>query len=267
MADRQKIMKTGRFGVQGMKKSLIFLLAAMLALTGCGTATQTAQSGAVPGGTEAWDEAAKLMAGTMLLESSNTPLDTEQRSSLLFLWKGYSAVITSSTAADEEIDGLLAQIKEVFTASQTSAIDAMGLTAETWSEKLADLGVMTGMPVAEEGMQGTQDAQSGMPQMPAGAEMPSGSVVVSGEAQRPSGNNNNQRTGGGPMQGGGAMPGGMSVSVMGGSSDLAAITGGANSSLLTMQATQQAGIGVANRTVNRILLNAVIQYLEGTPAR
>lgn len=247
-----------------MKKSLIFLLAVMLALTGCGTATQTAQSGAVPGGTEAWDEAAKLMAGTMLLESSNTPLDTEQRSSLLFLWKGYSAVITSSTAADEEIDGLLAQIKEVFTTGQTSAIDAMGLTAETWSEKLADLGVMTGMPVAEEGAQGTQ---SGMMQMPAGAEMPSGGMEVSGEAQRPSGNNNNQRTGGGPMQGGGAMPGGMSVSVMGGSGDLAAITGGTNSSLLTMQATQQAGIGVANRTVNRMLLNAVIQYLGETPAR
>lgn len=247
-----------------MNKIFIFLLiAGLLGLTGCAISTETGQTGAAASPADVWDEAARLMTGTMLLETTASPLSVEQETSLLLLWKGYSAVINSSTSADEEIDALVEQIRGVFTADQMAAIEAMGLTADTYADKLSEVGVQTGMP-AGFGMAGDE---SGTPQMPAWGQMPPGGqmpevpqIIIGGNTSGPSGSS--QRSGG-QMPGSAGFPGGQmpgaSIMVISGSDS---ITGETGASSLSVQATQQAGMGFTARTVNRIVLNAVIQYLN-----
>ena len=115
-----------------MKKHLIFILAAaMLVLAGCANSkTTNNQLPAMVDPETQWDEATSLMTGTLLLQTTGTPLDAEQASTLLLLWNGYNSVITSSTSAQDEIDGLIAQIKDVFTEEQMKAIEGMELTGE-----------------------------------------------------------------------------------------------------------------------------------------
>ncbi|MEM5775171.1 MAG: hypothetical protein AAGU05_09245, partial [Anaerolineaceae bacterium] len=246
-----------------MKKSFFLWLAAgTLLLAGCANSTAKAEQTAVSAGLESqWDEATSLMTGTLLLQTTGAPLEQEQASSLLLRWNAYNSVMTSSTSAQAEIDGLIEQIKGVFTPEQMKAIEAMKLTEENYAEKLTEAGVNLGGPAIRESDSGQT---SGMPQMPAdgempfGGEMPSGVQMPSG-GQMPSDGQNFQRNSGagGQMPGGGAMPGG----AMSFGSDIASVTGSSGSSVLAMQATQQAGMGFSERTINLRVWRAVIQYL------
>jgi len=48
------------------------------------------------------------------------------------------------------------------------------------------------------------------------------------------------------------------------SGDVSVLTGQGGDAGLSMQATQQADLGLAERTVNRLVMSAVIRYLEQT---
>lgn len=240
-----------------MKKSIFLWLAAgMLLLAGCANSTAKAEQTAVIAGLESqWDEATSLMTGTLLLQTTGVPLEQEQASSLLLLWNAYNSVMTSSTSAQAEIDGLIEQIRGVFTPEQIKAIEAMKLTGDNYTEKLAEAGIAIGGPSVRED---DSSQTTGMPQMPMDGEMPFGDEMPSG-FQMPSGGQNFQRNSGagGQMPGGGAIPGG----AMSFGSDIASVTGSSGSSVLAMQATQQAGMDFSERTINLRVWKAVIQYL------
>jgi len=53
-------------------------------------------------------EEGQLMLGTMLLEETEESLSQEQAEDLLFLWRAYDALLNDETAADEELDALVA---------------------------------------------------------------------------------------------------------------------------------------------------------------
>jgi hypothetical protein len=105
-----------------MKKHIVtifFLLA--LILSACGSTAGSTSSNELSAAT-------KLIVGTFKLEGTQQAITSEEAKQLLPLWQVYSEMITSDTAAQEEIDGLVAQIQETMTSEQTQAIDGMGLT-------------------------------------------------------------------------------------------------------------------------------------------
>ncbi len=70
----------------------------------------------------------KLALGTFALDKSAHPVDAAQATQLLFLWKGMRALSSDQSVANEEIQGLVKQIKGAMTPEQVAAIDALNLS-------------------------------------------------------------------------------------------------------------------------------------------
>ena len=100
-----------------------------LTLTACASSTGTPAS-APSGGPGAMELPAqtKLVLGTINLEETDYPITSEQAVELLPMFYVLQDLNDSDTAAQEEIDGLVAQIQETLTAEQTQAIDGMSLS-------------------------------------------------------------------------------------------------------------------------------------------
>lgn len=100
-----------------------------LTLTACASSTGTPAS-APSGGPGAMELPAqtKLVFGTINLEETDYPITSEQAAELLPMFYVLQDLNNSDTAAQEEIDGLVAQIQETLTAEQTQAIDGMSLS-------------------------------------------------------------------------------------------------------------------------------------------
>lgn len=75
-------------------------------------------------------EITKLVIGTLNLKDTENAVTPEQAKELLPLWQVYLSLLTSDTAAQEEIDALVEQIGETMTPEQTQAIKAMQLSQE-----------------------------------------------------------------------------------------------------------------------------------------
>jgi outer membrane lipopolysaccharide assembly protein LptE/RlpB len=117
------------------------LLLAALGLAACGAAGEenpevtTAASTAVVGSEAAasdvilTDEMA-LMLGTMKLDEVGLAPDAAQATRLLTLWQAYQSLTTSDTAASQELEAVMAQIRETMTTEQHAAIGAMDLDQE-----------------------------------------------------------------------------------------------------------------------------------------
>ncbi|MBN1665601.1 MAG: hypothetical protein JW862_00870 [Anaerolineales bacterium] len=71
-----------------------------------------------------------LIMGTVLLEESTYAVDAEQAAALLPLWKALRSLSSSETAAQVEIDAVIAQIEETMTTEQLAAIAAMQLSMQ-----------------------------------------------------------------------------------------------------------------------------------------
>lgn len=114
-----------------MKKALtstLILLA--LILSACGTSqTNTPSAQTLPGSGEL-PEITKLVIGTLNLKETENAVTPEQAQELLPLWQVYLSLLSSDTAAQEEIDALVEQIGETMTSEQTQAIEAMQLSQE-----------------------------------------------------------------------------------------------------------------------------------------
>jgi len=100
-----------------------------LTLTACASSTGTPAS-APSGGPGAMELPAqtKLVLGTINLEETDYPVTSEQAAELLPMFYVLQDLNDSDTAAQEEIDGLVAQIQETLTTEQTQAIDGMSLS-------------------------------------------------------------------------------------------------------------------------------------------
>ncbi len=117
---------------------IIFLGIILLIMTGCaGNNSSPVSSQSVTGTTtgsannvETIPELSQLVVGTFKLEGTENAIQPQQATELLFLWQGYKELTSRDSAADEEKEALIRQVKENMTAAQLSAIESMNLSLE-----------------------------------------------------------------------------------------------------------------------------------------
>jgi len=179
-------MKKFNFEMKEKLIKKIFLsisLLLMLVMTACGSTA----SGTQVSSTQTSDSlpvATQLVVGTLNLEGTEQAVTGEQASELLLMWQVYQT-LSSSAAAQAEIDGLIEQIQETMTAEQMEAIAGMNLTQQDIFAVMQEQGV--GMGQARQSSSGSSSTQSG-----GGFASPDGGMA-----------------GGAPADGGAPMDGGM----------------------------------------------------------
>jgi hypothetical protein len=122
-----------------MKKWMLvsIVISLVLVLTACGSA-QTSNTAATAS-TELSQEG-QLLVGTFKLESTNLAVSSDQADQLLPLWETLQSLETSGTAASQEIDAVVSQIKSTMSAEQISSIAAMNLTQQDLATAFVDAG-------------------------------------------------------------------------------------------------------------------------------
>ncbi len=146
---------------------------------------------------------AELLVGTFKLEYTSEAITAEQAKSLLPLWRTLQALSNSSTAANEEINAVVDQIKSTLTTAQMDKITAMKLTRQDMMSIMSQAGVSpngastTATPMALNGLPSEGSSQGGGG-APGGAGGPGGGMPA-----------------GGPPNAGGGMPAGGDVPGMG----------------------------------------------------
>ena len=126
--------------------------------------------------------ATQLAVGTLKLEDGGQDVTAEQAEELVVYWQVYKELSQSETAAQAEIDGLVAQIQGTMTHGQMQAITDMALTQQDV------LTAMQGMTVV------SSNSSDNTVSAPSGGSMPAG----------------------GPPDGSGALPdGGIAMDVSG----------------------------------------------------
>ena len=126
--------------------------------------------------------ATQLAVGTLKLEEGEQDVTAEQAEELVVYWQVYKELSQSETAAQAEMDGLVAQIQETMTGPQLQAITDMALIQQDV------LTAMQGMTVV------SSNSSDSTVSAPSGGNMPAG----------------------GPPDGSGALPdGGIAMDVSG----------------------------------------------------
>ena len=122
-----------------MKKwmAVSFVIGLVLALTACGS-TQTSNAAATASPTLSLE--GQLLVGTIKLESTTLAVNSDQATQLLPLWETLQSLASSSTAASQEIDAVVSQIKSTMSSQQISTITAMKLTQQDLAAATADTG-------------------------------------------------------------------------------------------------------------------------------
>lgn len=108
-------------------RPLATLTVLLLTLTACGASSTTPQAGPA-NQDQTLPIATQLIIGTFKLEGTDLAVTAEQAKELLPLWQVYQDLLTSDTAAQEEIDALVEQVQETMAAEQLQAITDMNLT-------------------------------------------------------------------------------------------------------------------------------------------
>lgn len=197
-----------------MRKALtstLILLA--LILSACGTSQSNTPSALTMSGSGELPEITKLVIGTLNLKDMENAITPEQAKELLPLWQVYLSLLSSDTAAQEEIDALVEQIGETMTSEQTQAIEAMQLSQEDMFTVMQENGLGMGgnRPQASTdsgNSGGFAPPDGGGFAPPDGGGMPGGGMPT---GRMPSGTQNqsqDQSTGAQPAQGlgGGGVP-------------------------------------------------------------
>ena len=208
------------------------ILAILVALAACSkTSTSTASTQKMP----PLSGEAELLVGTFKLENTELAVSVEQAKQLLPLWQTLQELSASNTAATEEINAVVGQIKSTMTAQQMTSITAMKLTQQDVMSIMSQAGVSPNGASATT----TPLAMNGFPSGGGGQQGGGGGAGAPGGGGAPAG---------GPPAGGGGFPGG-------GEPGIDAGPGGASS---TPQAIRP---GMGNQ-VPPPLLNALIELLQ-----
>jgi len=219
-----------------MKKTVFALtiLAILSVLVACGKTSRPART---DGNSTTLSAEAELLMGTFKLEGTDQAVTAEQAKNLLPLWQTLQSLSTSNTAATEEMNALIDQIKSSMTTQQMDKIIAMKLTQQDIMSLMSQTGFSpngastTATPMALNGLPGNGSSQ-GPGGGPGGGGMPAG---------------------GGPSGGGAPPSGGFPA---GGDPG---ITGGQPGQSTTPQAVRSNGFA---DQVPAPLLNALIQMLQ-----
>ena len=213
-----------------MKKIIIALtiFAILSVLVAC---SKTSTSTGTTANSASLSTEAQLLVGTFKLEDTDLAVTSDQAKQLLPLWQTLQSLSSSSTAATEEINAVVDQIKGTMTTQQMAKITTM---------KLTQTDIMSIMNQAGVSPNGASSTTTPMPRggFPSGGGTQGGGGAPGGGA--PGG-------AGGPPSG--SFPGG-------GDPGIDVAPGGASS---TPQANRPAGMG---NQVPPPLLNALFQLLQ-----
>ena len=213
-----------------MKKMIIVstVLAILVVMAAC---SKTSGSAGTTVNSTSLSTEAELLVGTFKLDGTTDAVTADQAKQLLPLWQTLQSLSMSNTAATEEINAVVDQIKTTMTAAQMDKITAMQLTQQDMMSIMSQVGFSpngasaTTTPLALNGMPGNGNSQGGP-----GGGMPAGGPPA-----------------GGPPTGGGGFP-------AGGDPGMGAGPGGASS-------TPQAVLPNRGNQVPPPLLNALIELL------
>ncbi|MBI5841592.1 MAG: hypothetical protein HZB19_15985 [Chloroflexi bacterium] len=213
-----------------MKKLLITtLILLMLTLTACGSASDSPTVDSVTSA-DFLPPATQLIVGTMKLDGTEQDVTAGQAAELLPLWQVYSELLTSDTAAQGEIDGLIAQIRGTMTDEQMQAIEDMALTQQD---------VMAAMQEQGLGMGGGQGLSAGQIATAQASRSSSGGGFTPPDGGMPMG---------APPDGGEGIPGDMQMA--------------ADSSSGSDSSQTAAGRGLAGSGVPSVLIEVLIELLK-----
>lgn len=188
----------------------------------------------------------QLAIGTFKLEDSGAALTTEQAGQLVTLWKGYRALSNSSTTAAIELENLIGQIEQGYTADQLKAIAGLELTIEDMSQIAQEMNISLQGPGPVDNKMLTEEQQATRQAL----RQASGGGFSGGS---PGGG----FPGGPPPEGGGMPPGGGGMPEGGGFGPEAMNTPGAMETAIARGGPQPAG-GV----LSPALVSALIDYLK-----
>ncbi|HMB21622.1 MAG: hypothetical protein ACM33V_06385 [Chloroflexota bacterium] len=136
----------------------------------------------------------RLAVGTLKLDGTAEAVTAEQAKELLILWKTYRQLSQSDTAAQAEVDGLVAQIQDTMTAEQVQAITAMQITQQ-------DVSVSTqGVTVVSNSSGSNTSNASSNGGMQAGGPPPDGGGAPAGGGMSPEMGGGTSMTGTGQVQ-------------------------------------------------------------------
>jgi hypothetical protein len=125
-----------------MKKTFItILILFMLTLTACGASSTSQANSNDRNNSAPLPLAMQLVVGTFKLEGTDKAVTAEEAAKLIPLWQVYKDLSVSTSAAQEEIDGLASQIQETMTPEQVQAITDMKLTRREIFQTMQDLGI------------------------------------------------------------------------------------------------------------------------------
>jgi hypothetical protein len=149
-----------------MKKILIVLtvIASLAVMVACNKTSTTTD---VAGKSKSLSTEAELLIGTFKLEDTDLAVNSEQAKQLLPLWQTLQALSNSNTAATEEINSVVDQIKGTMSAQQMAKITAMKLTQQDMMSIMGQAGISpndastTATPMSLNRMQSGGGNQSG----------------------------------------------------------------------------------------------------------
>jgi hypothetical protein len=138
-----------------MKKIILVftLLTFLLTLVACGGTSKTADTPSTSNSLSAQEE---ILIGTFKLEDTDLAVDPDQATQLIPLWQTLQSLTSSGTAATEEINAVIAQIKGDMTSQQIQAITAMKLTQQDLTSIMNEKGLTINSSTASN----TTDASS-----------------------------------------------------------------------------------------------------------
>jgi hypothetical protein len=147
-----------------MKKLVLTILMVLtIALSACNTSTIGTAVGSTSNELPIEDQ---LAVGTLRLAETEQDITGEQAQELVLLWQTYREISQSETAAQAEIDGLIAQIRETMTDEQIQAIEEMRISQQ---DVLASV---QGITVA------SSSSDDNIVTAPTGGDMPSGAAPL-----------------------------------------------------------------------------------------
>ena len=122
-----------------MKKFLFVsvIVSLVLVLTACGS---TQSSNAVATASTTLSLEGQLLVGTIKLESTTLAVTSDQADELLPLWETLQSLASSGTAASQEVDAVVSQIKSTMSTEQISSITAMKLSQQDLAAAIVDTG-------------------------------------------------------------------------------------------------------------------------------
>ncbi len=88
--------------------------------------------------------AESLVIGSFKLQGTGNAINATQAGALVPLWQAYAQLTSSNTAAQAEIDAVVAQVQQTLTPAQMQAITAMKLTRRDMYTEMSSLGLTNG---------------------------------------------------------------------------------------------------------------------------